>query len=215
MLAARLNFIAQHNPAIQYSAKEIFRNMARPETAHFAKIKKLARFLLGVKTVEWVCPRQEEQKAVKMQVFSDSDWAGCLRTRRSTSGGLMMAGWHPLRTWSSTQKVVATSSAEAELYSAAEGALRGLGLQSMLREMEGRRKFGIVNRLFVRQGVRIYQRARTYAPSGGERLVAPGFGERESCLCRALCGRCLLPFGNDAQAALDLMWAARKESRQK
>ena len=46
-----------------------------------------------------------------------------------------MVGWHPLRTWSSTQKVVATSSAEAELYSAAEGASRGLGLQLMLREM--------------------------------------------------------------------------------
>ena len=38
---------------------------------------------------------------------------------------------------------------------------------------------------------------------------------RVSCLCRALCGRCLIPFGNDAQAALDLTWAARKESRQK
>ena len=46
-----------------------------------------------------------------------------------------MLGWHPLRTWSSTQSVVATSSAEAELYSAAEGASRGPGLQSMLQEM--------------------------------------------------------------------------------
>ena len=46
-----------------------------------------------------------------------------------------MVGTHPLRTWSSTQKVVATSSAEAELYNTAEGASRGLGLQSMLREM--------------------------------------------------------------------------------
>ena len=31
MLAARLNFMAQDNPAIQYAAKEICRNMARPE----------------------------------------------------------------------------------------------------------------------------------------------------------------------------------------
>ena len=53
MLAARSNFIAQDNPAIQYSAKEICRNMARPETTHSAKIKKLARFLLDVKTVKW------------------------------------------------------------------------------------------------------------------------------------------------------------------
>ena len=111
MLAARLNFIAQNNPAIQYSAKEICRNTVRLERAHFEKIKKLARFLLGVKTVEWEYPWQEEQEAVKVQVFSGSDWAGCLRTRRSTSGGLVTVGWHPFRTWSSTQKVVATSSA--------------------------------------------------------------------------------------------------------
>ena len=31
MLAARLNFMAQDNPAIQYAANEICRNMARPE----------------------------------------------------------------------------------------------------------------------------------------------------------------------------------------
>ena len=92
MLAERLNFTAQDNPARQYTAKEICRNMARPEAAHFAKIKKLARFLLGVQTVEWEYPWQEEQEAVKVQAFSDSDWAGCLRTRRSTSGGLMMVG---------------------------------------------------------------------------------------------------------------------------
>ena len=139
MLAARLNFTAQDNPAIQYSAKEICRNMTRPETAHYAKIKKLARFFLGVKTVKWECPWQEEQEAVRVQVFSDSDW-------------------------------VATSSVKAEVYSAAEGVSRGLGLQSMLPEM--------VDRLSVRQGVRTCQTARTYAPSGRERLVGPGFGER-------------------------------------
>ena len=135
MLAARLNFMAQDNPAIQYAAKEICRNMARPGSAHFARIKKLARFLLGVETSRWECPWQEEPEAANLKVFTDSDWAGCLRTRRSTSGGLVMLGWHPLRTWSSTQSVVATSSAEAELFSAAEGASRSPGLQSMLQEM--------------------------------------------------------------------------------
>ena len=54
-------------------------------------------------------------------------------------------------------------------------------------------------------------------PSRESRLGRGGAVDpsRVSCLCRALCGRCLIPFGNDAQAALDLTWAARKESRQK
>ena len=75
---------------------------------------------------------RKNRKLPHEKVFTDNDWAGC-RTQRSTSGGLVMLGWHPLRTWSSTQSVVFTSS--AELYSAAEGASRGLGLQSMPREM--------------------------------------------------------------------------------
>ena len=60
-----------------------------------------------------------------MQV--DSDWAGCEQTRRSTSGGWIIVGQHPLQTWSSTQSVVATSSAEAELYGMNEGASRVSG----------------------------------------------------------------------------------------
>ena len=135
MLAARLNFMAQDNPAIQYAAKEVCRKMADPEAGDFTTIKKLVRYIVGVKAVEWKYPWQEERETLSLGIFADSDWAGCLRTRRSTSGGLAMLGRHPVRTWSTTQPVVATSSAEAELYSMTEGASRGLGFQSMLREM--------------------------------------------------------------------------------
>ena len=76
---------------------------------------------------------QYEESTV--DAYTDSDWAGCLRTRRSTSGGLLMLGTHVLRTWSVTQAVVATSSGEAELYSMAEGASRGLGFRTALCEM--------------------------------------------------------------------------------
>ena len=50
-----------------------------------------------------------------MSTYSDSDWAGCKRTARSTSGGVIMRGGHFLKSWSSTQKRVTLSSAEAEL----------------------------------------------------------------------------------------------------
>ena len=56
MLAARLSFMAQDNPAIQHAAKAICRNMARMETTHFARILKLARFLLGVEVARWEYP---------------------------------------------------------------------------------------------------------------------------------------------------------------
>ena len=89
--------------------------------------------MLGFGPVVWECPWQDYDGQLK--VYTDSGWAGCLRSSRSTSGGLAMLGGHPLKTWSATQSVVAMSSAEAELYSANEGASRGLAMQTLLGEL--------------------------------------------------------------------------------
>ena len=78
---------------------------------------------------------QSEDEANQMQLFVDSDWACCAVTRRSTCGGLLKLGTHTLKTWSSTQAVVAMSSAEAEFYAMTEGATRGMGMKTMLSEM--------------------------------------------------------------------------------
>ena len=40
-----------------------------------------------------------------------------------------------VKSWSSTQTVVARSSGEAEYYAAVKGASEGLGLQAMLRDV--------------------------------------------------------------------------------
>ena len=56
----------------------------------------------------------------------DSDWAGCTATRRSTNGGCIMVGDLCVKAWSTTQKVVALSSGEAEYYAAVQRASEGL-----------------------------------------------------------------------------------------
>lgn len=50
--------------------------------------------------------------------FSDSDWAGCKKTMKSSSGGVISRGRHFLKSWSSIQKSITLSSAEAELVAA-------------------------------------------------------------------------------------------------
>ena len=67
-----------------------------------------------------------------MEVFSDSNWAGCRRTARSTSGGVMMRGTHYLKSWSSTQKNVTLSSAEAELLAAVKASGEALGMLQLM-----------------------------------------------------------------------------------
>ena len=70
-----------------------------------------------------------------IEVFVDSDWGGCARSRKSTSGGAIMAYGMCLKTWSTTQSSLARSSGEAELYAANKGMSEGLGLQAMCRDM--------------------------------------------------------------------------------
>ena len=51
----------------------------------------------------------------RMLGHTDSDFAGCRTTAKSTSGGVISMGSHYLKSWSSTQKTIALSSGEAEL----------------------------------------------------------------------------------------------------
>ena len=68
-------------------------------------------------------------------VFTDSDHAGCLRTRKSTSSFKIMYGQHLPRSASSTQAVISLRSGESEFYSLVKGVAAGLGAAAMLRDL--------------------------------------------------------------------------------
>ena len=114
-LAARGNYLSTDRPDIQYAAKEVCREMARPTRRGQKRLKRLARYLAKVPRVFWKFGWQRRQNHIK--VYTDSDWAGCRKTRRSTSGGIIMIGDHLIKCWSRTQKTVTLSSGEAELLS--------------------------------------------------------------------------------------------------
>ena len=134
-LAARANYMAVDVPNIQFPTKEVCRDMSKQSVAAYEKIKRLARYMISFEEVTFEYEWQSEEEAIKLRGFTDSDWAGCKKTQKSTSGGALMLGKHCLRTWATTQPVHALSVAEAEYYAMTEGSTRCLGLQTMLREM--------------------------------------------------------------------------------
>ena len=73
--------------------------------------------------------------AEELAAFTDSDWAGCKETRKPSSVGVLMLGGHKMKAYTRKQKVIAKSSAEAELYAAALGASEAKGVQSMMRDL--------------------------------------------------------------------------------
>ena len=86
MLAARLNYMGQDNIMIQFPAKEVCRSMSDPEVKDIVKIKRLARFLKGLGPALMKYKMQSEGEAKLVTLHVDSDWAGCRKTRRSTTG---------------------------------------------------------------------------------------------------------------------------------
>ena len=77
--------------------------MSCPTAVSMIGLKMFGRYLLSHKRLVYTYHWQE---ADGIEVYSDTDWSGCPRTRRSTSGGCMMLGKHVIRTWSSTQPSV-------------------------------------------------------------------------------------------------------------
>ena len=108
--------------------------MSRPSVGAWRALKKLCRYVKGQPRVVQIVPFGNENSQL-LEVYVDSDWAGCATTRRSTNGGALMWNGTCLKTWSTTQTVVALSSGEAEYYAAVKGCAEGLAVQSYCRDL--------------------------------------------------------------------------------
>ena len=115
-LAAKVNFLAQDCTDLQFPAKEVCRDMSFPTVASWARLKRLARYLVIRKVVIFQYEWQDEGKL--MTLYTDSHWAGCRRTRKSTGP-------------------IALSSAEAEYYSMVEGLSRPRACRRLLERLDG------------------------------------------------------------------------------
>eukprot|EP00973_Karenia_brevis_P092466 12412551-Karenia_brevis.AAC.1 len=131
-LAARLNYYSLDRPDIMFAVKELMRKMASPTEEDEVALKRVARYLIGRPRLVTRYLWEALPKCLKISV--DSDFAGCHRTRKSTSGGIIQWGAQLLKAWSKTQAIIALSSGEAELAAVVRGATEGLGMQSVLHD---------------------------------------------------------------------------------
>ena len=76
--------------------------MAEPSSLDWAALTRLTRYLAGRPRLVYAFPWQDP--GVGLQAFVDTDFAGCVLTRKSTSGGVCVRGSHLIKHWSNTQK---------------------------------------------------------------------------------------------------------------
>ena len=67
--------------------------------------------------------------------WADADFAGCRRTRRSMPAGVFTFGSHCLKTYSSTQDIIALPSGAAEFYGIVRAGSHGLGMAGLCRDL--------------------------------------------------------------------------------
>ena len=75
-----------------------------------------------------------QEPPLRKDAIVDTDFAACRRTRKSTNGGYGMHGTHYIKSWATTQTVIAMSSGEEEYYGVVKGAC-----ESLIQDMTGRR----------------------------------------------------------------------------
>ncbi|EHK62694.1 hypothetical protein M3S_J82 [Sorghum bicolor] len=110
--------------------------MEDPRGSHWAAVKQILRYLSG--TVNYGCIYKKlKTPETSIIGYSDSDLAGDVDDRKSTSGSVFLLG-NSLVTWSSQkQRVVALSSCEAEYIASANAACQGIWLSRLLGELMG------------------------------------------------------------------------------
>merc|ERR1712079_692240 len=79
-MAARANYLALDRPDLQFAAKEICRKMSGPTEDDWGRLKKLVRYIRGKMRIAYVYHWQHYPR--NLTAFTDTNWAGCCKTRR-------------------------------------------------------------------------------------------------------------------------------------
>ena len=143
-VVGQLVWLCNVRPDIMFAVKELSRGLSAPTSEHECKVKQLLLFLAGTKLftqqLRPILTLSPQHKGLDIQVFVDSDWAGCPETRRSTSGVSLFVLGASILSHSRTQATVAVSSREAELHAIGSGIADALFVRSVVEEPSFSRK---------------------------------------------------------------------------
>jgi len=128
----RLSYLGQDRGDVQEAAKCLAQRMKTPNESDLSEMKRAVRYLL--KYPRAVLTYEEQDEASELEGWVDSDHAGDVVTRKSTSGLVVMLGKHCLKTSSTVQEPIGLSSGEAEYYACVKGGATLLGIRSMMRD---------------------------------------------------------------------------------
>ena len=131
-LVGKLIYLSHTRPDISFAVSVVSQFMQTPNEEHMKAVNRILRYLKSTPG-KGLMFRKTDRKTV--EAYTDSDWAGSVVDRKSTSGYCTFV-WGNLVTWrSKKQSVVARSSAEAEYRAMSLGICEEIWLQKVLTDL--------------------------------------------------------------------------------
>lgn len=118
-------------PDISYGVNLLSRYINNPSIQHVNQLKKIIRYLIKTKNL---CIKYQGHES--LIAYSDSDFAGDLDTRKSTTGYIFMLNGGPISWISQKQSCIALSTTEAEFMASCEAAKNLLWLKQFFKEID-------------------------------------------------------------------------------
>jgi len=131
-LIGSLMYLVNTRPDLCFAVNTLSQFMVEPKSVHWSAGKHVLRYLAG--TVDYGLDYRRSD-GVGLVGFTDSDWAGCVRDRKSTSGCCFSLGSAAVSWFSRKQRSVALSSAEAEYMAASQATCEALWLRKLLVDL--------------------------------------------------------------------------------
>lgn len=127
-----LMYLTATRPEITYSVSLISRYMENPTELHLLAAQRIFRYLQG--TIDFGLLYKKGKK-LDLFGFTDSDYAGAIDDRKSTSGYVFMLGSRAVSWSSKKQPIVTLSTTEAEFVAATSCACQAIWLKKILEEL--------------------------------------------------------------------------------
>jgi len=125
--SVRLANLSPDRPDLLVLGKELAEGLQKPTQAHFQMLKKGVRHFRSYSRLIHLFANQDKFK--QLDVWVDADHAGCIRSRKSTTGTVLGPGKNAIKTPCKSKAVLSLSS-----YGLVSGFRQGLGEQSTLRD---------------------------------------------------------------------------------
>ncbi|GKE75655.1 ribonuclease H-like domain-containing protein [Tanacetum coccineum] len=119
-------------PDISYAVQQVCLHMHAPREPHLAALKRVLRYVRD--TLDFG-PQLYAFITGSLVAYTDTDWAGCHTTRRSTSGYCVFLKDNLLSWSAKRQHTLSRSSAEAEYKGVANVVAETAWLRNLLREL--------------------------------------------------------------------------------